>query len=243
MSSALMLIEHPSPNHGPRPSGTVIDTLVLHYTGMATVSAALDRLADPAAMVSAHYLIDEDGSTYRLVPEERRAWHAGLGYWRGHADLNSRSIGIELVNPGHDDGYRPFPADQMASLITLSRSILARHPIPARNVIGHSDLAPGRKTDPGELFDWRLLAAYGIGWWPDPGSRSACARALRAQPDIVLTRWLLGRYGYAITTGAGLDSQARLVLAAFQRHFRPQRVDGRLDQETFIRVLEVAGQL
>src|SRR5271156_4492223 len=156
-----------SPNHDERPADGQVDMLILHYTGMRTAQAAIERLCDPEARVSSHYVVDEDGEVIRLVPEERRAWHAGVSYWRGHDTLNDRSIGIEIVNPGHEWGYRDFPALQMAAVCELCLSILARHPIPARNVVAHSDIAPDRKQDPGELFDWAGLAANGVGLWPD----------------------------------------------------------------------------
>ena len=161
------MIDRPSPNHGPRRDGAAIDMLILHYTGMTTAAAALDRLCDPKTEVSAHYLIDEDGTVWRLVPEDRRAWHAGRAYWAGETDINSRSIGIELVNPGHEHGYRVFPEPQMTALIALSQGILSRHPIPPHRILAHSDVAPDRKLDPGELFDWRRLAMAGIGLWSD----------------------------------------------------------------------------
>ena len=205
------IVDHGSPNHGPR--GAAVDTLVLHYTGMKSAAAALDRLCDPAAKVSAHYLIDEDGAVLRLVDEARRAWHAGVARWRGHSDINDRSVGIELVNPGHEHGYRRFPEPQMAAVIALSHGIVARHAIPARNVVGHGDIAPDRKSDPGELFDWRRLAHAGIGLWPDP-----CAGRIERIPAM------LRRFGYD-TGGDG-------ALAAFQRHFRPARVDGIGDRES-----------
>jgi len=157
-----------SPNQDERPSGTPIDMLVLHYTGMTSAGAAIDRLCDPAARVSSHYVVEEDGLVWALVPEARRAWHAGVSFWRGHRDLNDRSVGIEVVNPGHEWGYRPFPGLQMAAVCDLCLDILARHPIPARNVVGHSDIAPDRKQDPGELFDWEGLAQNGVGLWPNP---------------------------------------------------------------------------
>jgi N-acetylmuramoyl-L-alanine amidase len=187
--------------------------LVLHYTGMTKTEAALDRLCDPAAEVSAHYLIDDDGTVYSLVPEDRRAWHAGVASWRGHRDVNGRSIGIELANPGHELSYRDFPAPQMAALADLAKAILSRHPIPPRNVVGHSDIAPDRKLDPGERFDWRSLAERGVGLWP--------ARALPVEGDIP---GLLSEYGY--------DTSTRQVIAAFQRHFRAYRIDGKVDAET-----------
>ena len=164
-----------SPNFDARPPGARIDMLVLHYTGMVSAEAAIERLCDPAAKVSAHYLIDEDGAVRRLVDENHRAWHAGEASWRGKSDINARSLGIELVNPGHEFGYRPFPEAQMAALEALAQDILARHTIEARNVVGHSDVAPRRKTDPGELFDWRRLAEAGIGLWPGkPPTPASC---------------------------------------------------------------------
>ena len=203
-----------SPNFQPRPDGASIDMLVFHYTGMQSAQAALDRLCDPAAEVSAHYLVDEAGEVFALVDEENRAWHAGVSSWRGEANVNSRSIGIELVNPGHEWGYRAFPAAQMAALADLSAGILSRWPIPARNVVGHSDVAPRRKQDPGELFDWRWMAGRGIGLWPEPAPRGA-SEAMA----------LLAEYGYDVT-----DPKA--ALSAFQRHFRPLSCDGAVDAET-----------
>jgi N-acetylmuramoyl-L-alanine amidase len=197
--------------------------LVLHYTGMESAEAALARLCDPAVDVSAHYMIDEDGHVFRLVDERERAWHAGVASWRGAGGINARSIGIELVNPGHEFGYRPFPKAQMAALIELAGDILARHPgIPPRNVVGHSDVAPTRKMDPGELFDWRMLADYGIGLWPDEGD------AAPLDADAVCT--MLAGYGYSIA-----DRIA--AIKAFQRHFRPERVNGRIDFETVRRLV------
>jgi N-acetylmuramoyl-L-alanine amidase len=211
------IVDHPSPNHGPRTGDVEVDMLVLHYTGMTSGAEALARLCDPAAQVSAHYLIDEDGTTRRLVNEDRRAWHAGVSFWRGHRDINSRSIGIELVNPGHEYGYRDFPEAQMAALLELATGILTRHPIPARNVVGHSDIAPDRKTDPGERFDWRRLADAGIGLWPEETNASRVDI-----PDM------LAHYGY--------DPQSERALTAFQRHFRPDRIDGVADTECARRI-------
>ncbi len=205
-----------SPNFDARGT-TVVDMLVLHYTGMRSAAAALDRLTDPAAEVSAHYVIDEDGAIHALVDEKDRAWHAGRAHWRGHTNINARSIGIEIVNPGHEFGYREFPPAQMAAVTALSREVLARHPVPARNVVGHSDVAPSRKQDPGELFDWAGLAAAGVGLWPtgrmsSPLSESAVPAALR---DI----------GYDV-------SDLAAAVTAFQRHFRPADVGGKADEET-----------
>ncbi|MCX8132894.1 MAG: N-acetylmuramoyl-L-alanine amidase [Roseococcus sp.] len=194
--------------------------LVLHYTGMRSGAEALARLCDPAAQVSAHYLVEEDGTVFRLVPEHRRARHAGVSHWRGREGLNACSIGIEVVNPGHQWGYRPFPALQMGALAELCLDILARHPIPPRHVLAHSDVAPDRKRDPGELFDWQGLAALGIGLWPAPA----------APPPEEETTTLLGRIGYRT------DLPRATLVTAFQRHWRPERVDGLADAETRARM-------
>jgi N-acetylmuramoyl-L-alanine amidase len=223
-------VDRPSPNHDPRPPGQTIDILLLHYTDMDSAAAALDRLCDPAAKVSAHYCVDEDGTVYRLVGEDRRAWHAGKASWAGAGDINARSIGIELVNPGHSCGYRPFPDAQMSALIGLAREILARHPIPPARVLGHSDVAPDRKQDPGELFDWRALAAAGIGLWPE------AAAPADPVPDMAEVQARLARFGYAVPRHGRLDGETRAVIAAFQRHFRPAAVTGACDGETAARL-------
>ncbi|MGC2855727.1 N-acetylmuramoyl-L-alanine amidase [Novispirillum sp. DQ9] len=216
----------PSRNHGPREPGTVVDMLVLHYTGMPTARAALTRLCDPATEVSAHYLVNEDGGIMRLVAEDRRAWHAGISWWRGQSDINNRSIGIEIVNPGHEFGYRPFPEAQMAAVEALCRDILGRHhAIPARNVVGHSDVAPWRKEDPGELFDWARLARAGIGLWPDEA-------AVAAAPASGDPRALLEGIGYRVDG----DSSVERALIAFQRHFRPADIGGWADTDTLRRL-------
>lgn len=209
-----MIIEAPSPNLDERPGAVPIDMLVMHYTGMETAAAALARLCDPRSKVSAHYMIDEDGSVYRLVPERLRAWHAGVSAWRGWTDINARSIGIELVNPGHAFGYRAFPDVQMAATVELSREIVARYAIPVRNVVAHSDVAPGRKMDPGELFDWTQLAAAGVGLWPKD------SQICIMDPDVIAD--MLAKVGYEM-------SDPVAALKAFQRHFRPERVTGRID--------------
>jgi N-acetylmuramoyl-L-alanine amidase len=216
--AGVTVIHRASPNHEPRPAATRVDMLVLHYTGMQNAEAALTRLCDPASGVSAHYLVDEDGAVYALVAEDRRAWHAGVSCWRGHRDVNGRSIGVELVNPGHAFGYRPFPAAQMEALSRLAQGIVARHPIAPRNVVGHSDVAPLRKMDPGELFDWRWLAGHGVGLWPQPA----------AAPIAESAASLLRTWGYDVP-----DAEAEhAALVAFQRHFRPARCDGVADAET-----------
>jgi len=211
-----------SPNHDARPVVGAIDMLVLHYTGMISAEAALARLCDPEAKVSAHYMIDEDGVLFPLVPEDRRAWHAGVACWAGQRDINGCSIGIELVNPGHEFGYCAFPAPQMKALEKLCHDILARYSIAPHRVLGHSDVAPARKEDPGELFNWQGLAEMGIGLWPTEArgvTRRAARGAGRATPD-------LAQYGYD-TERAGLAACA----TAFQRHWRPKQIDGVMDNE------------
>jgi N-acetylmuramoyl-L-alanine amidase len=203
--------------------------LILHYTGMPTAHAALDRLCDPAADVSCHWLIEDDGTLWRLVDEACRAWHAGVSAWAGAHDINSRSVGIELVNPGHEGGYRPFPTAQMAALAELARAILARHPIPAARVLGHADVAPERKSDPGELFDWAWLAARGIGLWPADDAPA---------PPIAPAEGLK-RIGYDFS---GAEPGAA-VIRAFQRHFRPRLIDGAIDAETARRIAQVAASI
>jgi N-acetylmuramoyl-L-alanine amidase len=212
------LIDHdiPSPNWDER--AAPISMVVLHYTGMPTAAEALARLIDPEAKVSAHYLIDEDGTVTRLVLEGKRAWHAGRSYWRGITDVNSASIGIELVNPGHEFGYRPFPEAQMGSLIRLLADIVWRHGIELGNILGHSDVAPTRKQDPGELFDWPRLARFGLAL-PTPRPR---IRLLHENPGAFYLG--LERYGYDISDG-------HAAIRAFQRRFRPKTIDGELDGE------------
>jgi N-acetylmuramoyl-L-alanine amidase len=224
------VFDRPSPNFDARPAKTPTDTLVLHYTGMPSAAAALARLTDEAAKVSAHYLIDEDGTLYRLVDEDKRAWHAGRSSWRGESDINGRSIGIELVNPGHEFGYRPFSKPQMGCLIELCRDLVRRHPIEPARVLGHSDVAPERKSDPGELFDWQRLAEAGIGLWP-PEQVRARARGDAAPPPAELQE-KLRRFGYGLGVTGEMDEATRAVLIAFQRHFRPRCIDGVPDAET-----------
>lgn len=218
----------PSPNHDDRPAGQIIDMLVLHYTGMQCGESALERLCDPASRVSAHYVIMEDGTVYCLVPETLRAWHSGISSWRGHTAINARSIGIELVNPGHDYGYRPFPARQMRALLLLAQGILSRHPIPPRNVVGHSDVAPSRKEDPGEYFDWPLLARHGIGLWPFDGTEDE-----HPAPSPERAEELMSAIGYGVALP--FDS-----LIAFQRRFRPWKIDGFPDVQSMRRLQAVA---
>jgi N-acetylmuramoyl-L-alanine amidase len=236
--SGLDIRERLSPNHGSRgepPNLRPINMLVLHYTGMPSAAAALDRLCDPAAQVSAHYLVEEDGTIWRLVAEPRRAFHAGVSYWLGERDLNYVSIGVEIVNPGHEWGYRQFTEPQMAAVEALCREIMARHRIPPYRVVGHSDIAPDRKWDPGELFDWRRLAVAGIGLWPSPAAGLSRHRG-RGIGLIERAAALadLARIGYEVVPG-----NETVALAAFQRRFRPERWDGLFDGESGGRLREV----
>ncbi len=216
----------PSPNQDDRPPGVPIDMLILHYTGMPTAEAALARLRDPAARVSSHYVVEEDGTTWQLVDEARRAWHAGVSHWRGHATLNDRSVGIEIVNPGHEWGYRDFPALQMAAVCDLCLGVLQRHPIPPGNVLAHSDVAPDRKEDPGELFDWRGLAENGVGVWPPDDEADTDLDA----SDVLRA---LGEIGYRT------DLPLPVLLRAFQRRWRPEAVSGEADRGTLARLGQV----
>lgn len=209
----------PSPNFDDRPPGTPVDILLLHYTGMVTGAAAVARLCDPAARVSAHYTVDEDGTVFAHVPEERRAWHAGLSWWAGERDVNARSIGIEIVNPGHEFGYRSFPDIQVESVIELTREIIKRRKIPSARVLGHSDVAPARKLDPGELFPWGELALAGVGLWPQTRKHR-----LNVPFDDGLRA-----FGYGVAPE--VDVRTEIVIEAFQRHFRPSRIDGCADRE------------
>lgn len=235
-----MIEDLPSPNQDDRPAGLPIDILVLHYTGMRTAREAIDRLRDPASRVSSHYVVDEDGTTYQLVAEARRAFHAGVSYWRGATELNARSIGIEIVNPGHEWGYRAFPDRQMAAVRDLSLAILARHPIPARNVVAHSDVAPTRKQDPGEKFDFRGLAASGVGLWPEATPRAANTDPVTVPVALAELRHSLADIGYNVASEGPPDAALSAVLRAFQRHWRADAVTGDVDSGTLAQVLAVA---
>jgi N-acetylmuramoyl-L-alanine amidase len=224
-----------SPNHGERKAGSNIDMLVLHYTGMRDPEAAIRRLCTKGTDVSAHYVVMEDGRIIQCVPELRRAWHAGQASWHGETDINSCSIGIEIANPGHEHGYTDFPNRQIAAVTALCRSIFTRHRIPAHRVLGHSDVAPARKQDPGEKFPWRILARSGIGMWvkPTPVTPNSPVFVLGdTNPTIAETQVLLARHGYGVSGSGYLDGATRDAIAAFQRHFRQERVDGLLDAST-----------
>ena len=222
----------PSPNHDART--TPIDILLLHYTGMRTAEAAFERLIDASAKVSSHYLVYEDGRIDQLVAETRRAWHAGVASWKDATDINSRSIGIEIVNPGHDFGYRDFPDAQIDAVIALCRDIIARRNIPAARVLAHSDIAPARKQDPGEKFPWGRLAAAGIGVWvePSPIREATTLKPNDRSPQVAELQRALARFGYAADITHLYDQATSEVVTAFQRHFRPARVDGLADRST-----------
>ena len=209
--------------------------LLLHYTGMADPVAAVQHLCSPVSEVSAHYVVMEDGRIIQCVPESRRAWHAGTASWAGETDINSCSIGIELANPGHNHGYPDFPKRQIAAVVVLCRSILTRYRIPPERVLGHSDVAPSRKQDPGEKFPWKTLADSGIGLLvtPAPFVTNGPISVLGENSGLITeAQVLLSRYGYAVNTTGYLDGQTRDVIAAFQRHFRPEKVDGVIDVST-----------
>jgi N-acetylmuramoyl-L-alanine amidase len=223
-----------SPNWGERRGRGRPDCLILHYTGMPTGEAALKALTDSASQVSAHYLVWEDGSIDQLVAESDRAWHAGKGCWKGERDLNSASIGVEIVNPGHDGGSPPFPEPQIAATIALARDICARWGIPPERVLAHSDVAPARKQDPGEAFPWKRLWRGGVGHWTEPAPLSSGLLFTHEEegPSVRALQTMLALYGYGLEITGTYDRQTRQAVAAFQRHFRPQRVDGEADPST-----------
>ena len=233
----LDIIQRSSPNFDHRREKQTPEMLIIHYTGMTDNQEAIKRLCDPNSAVSTHYVIDDVGKCLQLVDENNRAWHAGVSSWAGNSDINSCSIGVELCNPGHEHGYKRFPEKQMATLLRLGGDILARHSILPQFVLGHSDVAPTRKLDPGEFFDWRTLADHGIGMWPD---RSAAAdkHATREtncdgdDRDVALLQGKLARFGYGIEITGAYDEQTTLVVMAFQRHFRQNRITGNLDMES-----------
>ncbi|ESR27342.1 N-acetylmuramoyl-L-alanine amidase [Lutibaculum baratangense] len=218
----------PSPNHDER-GGCPVDILLLHYTGMPDAEDAVARLRDPVAKVSSHWFVHEDGRVLRLVPEERRAWHAGVAFWAGARDINARSVGIEIQNPGHEWGYRSFPDVQIAAVIDLCREILERHPIPPERVLAHSDVAPARKEDPGELFPWRLMGEAGVGLWCEPCPAEGEGRRPLASGEAEALRAGLVRLGYEPKRAAEAP-----VISAFQRHWRPERCDGIADLSTLL---------
>ena len=243
--SALRFQDRPSPNFDTRTRA--IDLVVLHYTGMQDGETALARLTDPAptagkypgpwqdtsaapdaplSRVSAHYVVGEDGTVYRVVPEESRAWHAGASSWQGEGDVNSRAIGIEIVNGGHDFGLPDYPAVQVDAVIALVGDILARHQLKPIQVVAHSDIAPERKQDPGEKFPWKRLANSGVAVWPEHVATP------QAELSVVTVQTQLASIGYAVTQTGVMDNQTKAALLAFQRRFRPSLIDGAADDET-----------
>jgi N-acetylmuramoyl-L-alanine amidase len=234
-NSCVVAEVRPSPNHGERKGGVAPDMIVLHYTGMSDNEAALKLLSSPGSDVSAHYVVLQDGHIIQMVAEDRRAWHAGTSSWAGETDLNSCSIGIEIANPGHDHNYPEFPRRQVAAVTALCRSIFTRYKIRADRVLAHSDIAPARKQDPGEKFPWRLLADSGIGLWVKPAPLNIPGPIFvlgEKNPTIEEAQKLLARFGYGVNAGGYFDGTTRDAIAAFQRHFRPARVDGVLDVST-----------
>ena len=235
-----MILDLPSPNCRPRPDGARIDTLVLHYTGMRSGEAAIARLRDPAAEVSSHYVVEEDGAVVRLVDETLRAAHAGISFWRGREMLNDTSIGIEIVNPGHEWGYRPYPAAQIDAVRELCLSILSRHPIPQVNIVGHSDIAPDRKQDPGELFPWAALSRAGIGLFPHQHLSAGHGDCVKDAAALAGVRCALRAIGYRIGAEGPMDEALTIVLTAFQRRWRQECVNGQADAGTRDRLIAVA---
>ena len=212
---------HPSPNVNERRNGLTPSILVLHYTGLPTVERSIEILSDPECQVSCHYVIDEAGGITQMVPERLRAWHAGVSSWHGETDLNSMSIGIEIQNPGHNNGYPDFPASQMKSVTALSKDIIARHAIRAENVLAHSDIAPLRKDDPGEKFGWLGLAKAGVGYCVEPEPVTDHNPQCAASPEMIAkAQKLLQDYGYACPQTGTLDDVTGKVIIAFQRHFQ-----------------------
>ena len=231
--SGLVIERHSSPNFDTR--ACAISQIILHYTDMTDCDAALARLCDAAAKVSAHYLIRRDGHIFHLVDEAARAWHAGVSYWRGEADINSASIGIELDHDGHKDGKMDaFPEVQMAALITLLQEVTAQYAIAPQNILGHSDIAPGRKIDPGEAFDWAALHKAGFGLWVDNVKTEDVPPLATGSEDkaVAPLQKALAAIGYQITADGCYGPQTQVVISAFQRHFRPAKIDGIADAET-----------
>lgn len=243
--SALVHRVQAAANHEPRRSDRRPDILLLHYTGMASCAKAVDWLCRMDSRVSCHYVIDVDGAITQLVAERERAWHAGAGSWQGDTDINSRSIGIEIQNPGHDMGYPEFPVAQMRAVAALGRDIVARWAIPPKHVLAHSDIAPDRKIDPGEKFDWAWLARDGVGHWVAPAPVDPMDAGLgpnAAGAAVAEAQRALAQYGYGISDTGRMDERTVIVLKAFQRHFRPARVDGHLDRSTIETLRRLAGE-
>jgi N-acetylmuramoyl-L-alanine amidase len=232
-SSVVERVE-PSPNFDERAGLGHPDMILLHYTGMLSAHEAIHRLCDTKARVSSHYVVLENGSIVQLVQEAKRAWHAGVSAWEGDADINSRTIGIEICNSGHDYGYPDFPARQIAATITLCRSILTRNVVRPEHVLAHSDVAPSRKQDPGEKFPWKLFAQSGVGLWVDAGTvnQADTLSPNDSGSQVSELQKMLIDYGYGLDSTGRYDVATREVVTAFQRHFRQRQVDGIADAET-----------
>ena len=235
----------PSANYGDRANDRAPDMIVLHYTGMPDAEGALARLCTAGTDVSAHYVALEDGRIVQCVPESKRAWHAGVSSWAGEEDINSCSIGVEIANCGHDWGYPEFPLRQIAAVIALCRGIMLRRNVPSHRVLGHSDVAPARKKDPGEKFPWHSLANSGVGHWvhPAPVVRDQALKLGAEGDDVRGMQEALKRYGYGIETHGKYDAPTMEVVTAFQRHFRPARVDGVADRSTLTTLQALLGSL
>jgi N-acetylmuramoyl-L-alanine amidase len=233
----------PSPNHGERKGGRSPDSILLHYTGLQTAEDALRQLSDPVAQVSAHYLVQEDGHLYQLVPEARRAWHAGRGSWAGESDMNDVSIGIEIANPGHRGGLPPYPPAQIETVIALCHDIIDRWHIRPERVLGHSDVSHGRKIDPGEHFPWGKLAKAGIGRFVMPAAIEDGPRLMLGckGPKVAELQAMLASYGYGLEVSGVYDAQTVSAISAFQRHFRPALVDGIADISTMTTLRRLIG--
>lgn len=232
-----------SPNFGQRIDGKSPSMIILHYTGMISGQAAEDWLCNADSQVSSHYLVHTDGTVVQMVRESDRAWHAGKSVWRGVTDINSASIGIEIVNPGHEFGYVDFPAGQMEAVLALCNDICTRRHIASDMVLGHSDIAPGRKVDPGERFNWNLLARHGVGHLvrPSPIGSDVALALGDAGADVQTLQSALSLYGYGVEITGVFDDRTRAVVSAFQQHFRQRQVDGRADRSTvrtLVRLIE-----
>jgi N-acetylmuramoyl-L-alanine amidase len=235
----------PSPNHGERNKGLLPNMILLHYTGMPDVEGAIAQLCTAGTDVSAHYIVLEDGRIVQCVPEAKRAWHAGVAFWAGEDDINSCSIGVEIVNRGHDWGYPEFPLRQIAAVIALCRGIMLRRKVPSHRVLAHSDVAPSRKKDPGEKFPWHSLANSGVGHWvqPAPIARGEGLRLGTISDGVRNLQQALARFGYGIPINGKYDGATMEVVTAFQRHFRPARVDGVADHSTLITLQSLLASL
>jgi len=228
------IVKRPSPNFNARPEGRQPDMLLMHYTGMKTGGEALARMCDGDSQVAAHYMVDIDGTIYQLIDETERAWHAGVASWGSESNINSASIGVEIVNPGHEFGYTPFPDVQMAAVTALSKEIIERHNIKPVHVLGHSDVAPTRKQDPGELFNWQMLAQEAVGFWPQNvvvGNEDPLSSGMVRDQVTVLQEQLVA-IGYSLDITGCYDITTIAVVTAFQRHWRQSKIDGVADAET-----------